>query len=187
MFYFHNKDDKKSNTMKRNVVSKDIFYNALVCQIKEYLEKDCKDLISVTGNCAALIFHDLREAYGPNATNWCGFYFVKPFKGEKHLVLGPFQGKPACNPIAFSDGVCGFTATNRKSTLVPDVHKFPNHIACDGASQSEIVVPVFDKTEKLVAVLDIDCPELNGFDEYDQQRLEEICTIIGTQARWQDL
>ena len=102
-------------------------------------------------------------------------------------VLGPFQGKRACNPINFDEGVCGFTATNMRTTLVPDVHKFPGHIACDSASKSEIVIPVIDKKNKLVAVLDIDCPKLNGFDEYDQKRLEQICKLIGQQCLWNTL
>ena len=83
--------------------------------------------------------------------------------------------------------VCGFTATNRTTTLVPDVHKFPNHIACNSASNSEIVVPVITDSDELVAVLDIDCPVLNGFDVYDQQRLEEICKLIGTRGEWQSV
>ena len=161
LFYFEKPkvSDKEKDKNENVIMDKEIFYDALISQITEYLEKDCKDIISVTGNCAALIYHELRQVYGVKATNWCGFYFVKPItpkSKECHLVLGPFQGKPACNPIAFSDGVCGFTATNRTTTLVPDVHKFPNHIACDSASNSEIVVPVITESDELVAGLDID-------------------------------
>eukprot|EP01084_Bolivina_argentea_P224645 379818_1 len=186
----NNKDDQKEETK----LSKEIFYDSLIIQIEDYLEKECKDIIALTANCSALIYNEFHDAYGIKSTNWVGFYFVRPKpsnnKGNKHkyyLVLGPFQGRPACNPIEFDKGVCGYTATNKKSTLVPDVHKFPGHIVCDSASQSEVVIPVFDKKNKLRAILDIDCPELNGFDQYDQQRLEQICKLIGPQGQWDTL
>ena len=181
---------KSENEEKKETLSKETFYDSLIIQIEDYLDRECNDLISITGNIASLIYHELHEVYGTSSTNWCGFYFVKPKNNnnknnDKYLVLGPFQGKPACNPIEFDKGVCGFTATNKKSTLVKDVHKFPGHIACDSASNSEIVIPIiYNKTKQLVAILDIDCPKLNGFNEYDQKRLEQICKLIGEKGRW---
>ena len=128
-------NDNKDDDDEEIVLDKEIFYNALVEQVQYYLDKD-KDIIALTGNVAALIYSELKEGYGDKSTNWCGFYFVRRKNENKynsndnkndeyHLVLGPFQGKPACNPIEFDKGVCGHTATTMKTTLVPDVHEFP--------------------------------------------------------------
>ncbi|WP_040207620.1 GAF domain-containing protein [Neobacillus jeddahensis] len=106
--------------------------------------------------------------------NWVGFYLVDT-NGE--LVLGPFQGLPACVRIPIGKGVCGTAALKKETILVDDVHQFPGHIACDAASQSEIVIPLL-KGEKLIGVLDIDSPEKNRFDDTDQQMLEEIVAIL---------
>lgn len=106
--------------------------------------------------------------------NWVGFYLMD---GDKELVLGPFQGLPACIRIPIGKGVCGTCAQNRESILVKDVHQFPGHIACDAASQSEIVIPMV-KAGSLIGVLDIDSPEKNRFDELDQQKLAEFVEIL---------
>ena len=119
-------------------------------------------------NASALIFNTLEDL------NWAGFYLMEDGK----LVLNAFQGKPACIEIAVGKGVCGTAVAEKKTQLVPDVHAFPGHIACDGASNSEIVVPLFDKGGEVVGVLDIDSPILARFDEYDRSGLERIAEII---------
>ncbi|MFJ7727238.1 GAF domain-containing protein [Neobacillus sp. NPDC097160] len=106
--------------------------------------------------------------------NWVGFYLLDT-NGE--LVLGPFQGLPACVRIPLGKGVCGTAALKKETERVQDVNQFPGHIACDAASQSEIVIPLI-KGEQLIGVLDIDSPETNRFDELDQQKLEEFVDIL---------
>ncbi|MDN4607012.1 GAF domain-containing protein [Sporosarcina highlanderae] len=106
--------------------------------------------------------------------NWVGFYLLD---GENELVLGPFQGLPACIRIPLGKGVCGTSALKRESIVVPDVDQFPGHIACDSASRSEIVVPLI-KDGKLLGVLDIDSPELDRFSDEDRQGLEELVEVL---------
>jgi L-methionine (R)-S-oxide reductase len=122
-----------------------------------------RDPIANAANAAAAIWQHLPDI------NWAGFYFLK--RGE--LVLGPFQGKPACVRIAMGKGVCGTAAARRQTVVVPDVHKFPGHIACDAASNSEIVVPLF-RNRRLIGVLDIDSPSLDRFAEADRIGCEAI-------------
>lgn len=110
---------------------------------------------------------------------WCGFYEVDPLKPDE-LVVGPYQGALGCLRIAFGKGVCGACARSRKTTIVPDVSAFPGHIACDSRSNSEIVVPVFDKAGALVAVLDIDSVDFDAFDEVDARGLERVCAAMMT-------
>ena len=124
------------------------------------------DRIANAANLSALVYHALP------ALNWVGFYF---FDGRE-LVVGPFQGKPACVRIALGRGVCGTAAVTRETQLVPDVHAFPGHIACDAASRSELVVPLF-VGDTLVGVFDLDSPEPNRFDADDQAGLEAIAAI----------
>jgi len=112
---------------------------------------------------------------GLDRTNWVGFYLWDEKTGQ--LVLGPFQGLPACTRIALGKGVCGTCVRTRQTQLVPDVHEFPGHIACDGASQSEIVVPIIRKG-KVLGVLDLDSPEKARFDETDQAWLERIVDAL---------
>lgn len=119
-------------------------------------------------NASSLLYSSLDEL------NWAGFYLMENDK----LVLNAFQGKPACIEIAVGRGVCGTAVAERKTQLVPDVHAFPGHIACDGASNSEIVVPLFDKNGEVIGVLDIDSPVFSRFDEYDKAGLEEFAKII---------
>jgi L-methionine (R)-S-oxide reductase len=105
--------------------------------------------------------------------NWVGFYLVE----GSELVLGPFQGLPACVRIPFGRGVCGTAISERKTIRVEDVNQFPGHIACDAASQSEIVIPLI-KNDTLIGVLDIDSPELNRFDEIDEKELSDFVQVL---------
>lgn len=125
------------------------------------------DLIANLANSAALLFWSLP------AINWAGFYLLK----EEELVLGPFQGKIACIRIRLGKGVCGTAAEKRQTQMVPNVHEFPGHIACDSASNSEIVVPII-KDGLLVGVLDIDSPEFARFDDTDKAELEKFVQIL---------
>lgn len=118
----------------------------------------------------------LAEAFRPRFF-WTGFYLVDPDKPEE-LVVGPYQGTLGCLRIPFGRGVCGSVAVSGKSLIVPDVHAFPGHIACDSATNSEIVVPVFDKAGQLAAVLDVDSTEADAFDEVDQVWIEKIAATI---------
>lgn len=120
----------------------------------------------------------LSQAFSPRFF-WTGFYVVDPLKpGE--LVVGPYQGTLGCLRIPFGKGVCGACAEQRQSIIVPDVHAFPGHIACDSRTQSEIVVPVFDKAGQLAAVLDVDSEQPDAFDETDRSGLEAICRDLLT-------
>jgi L-methionine (R)-S-oxide reductase len=147
-------------------ISKSELYDDLASQLSSLLAGE-RDLVANAANFAALVFHSLPDL------NWAGFYFVKA--GE--LVLGPFQGKPACMRIAFGRGVCGAAAAKRVTTIVPNVHEFPGHIACDLESNSEIVVPLM-KNERFIGVLDLDSPHLARFDEADAAGLETLLEIL---------
>jgi len=141
-------------------------YGELEKQLRALLHGE-RDFIANCANAAALLGQTLPDL------NWVGFYRLV---GDQ-LVLGPFQGKPACVRIALGKGVCGTAATTRKTVLVPDVHQFPGHIACDTASRSEIVVPLL-QDGKLLGVLDLDSPKLNRFDAADQAGLEKLAAIV---------
>lgn len=123
--------------------------------------------IANLANASALIFHGLPDL------NWAGFYLME----EGGLVLGPFQGKPACIRIPLGKGVCGTAAAERRSVLVPDVHAFPGHIACDAASQSELVVPLI-RDDRLLGVLDLDSPIRERFDAEDQAGCERLVDVL---------
>ena len=146
-------------------VSKPRLYEELAVQASAMLEGET-DPVANAANLASLIWHTLPDL------NWAGFYF---FKGGE-LVVGPFQGKPACVRIALGKGVCGVAAQKRESVIVPDVHAFPGHIFCDSASNSEIVVPLVD-AGKLLGVLDLDSPKLARFDAADRAGLELVAAI----------
>jgi GAF domain-containing protein len=120
----------------------------------------------------------LAEAF-PDRFFWTGFYFVDPDK-PRELVIGPYQGTLGCIRIPFDKGVCGACATSRESIIVPDVHVFPGHIACDSRSNSEIVTPVFDANGALVAVLDVDSTQFDAFDAIDEEGLRAICADLLT-------
>lgn len=140
---------------------------ALLIQQVEALIHDEPNRIANLANAAALLGQFLSDV------NWVGFYLLDETSDKKELVLGPFQGLPACVRIPLGKGVCGTSAERRETVLVPDVHAFPGHIACDAASQSEIVVPILVGNE-LVGVLDIDSPLKSRFDDIDQQYLEQF-------------
>jgi GAF domain-containing protein len=141
-------------------------YDYINSQLRHLLEGE-RDLIANASNAAALLYHLLPEI------NWAGFYFLK----HDELVLGPFQGKPACVRIALGRGVCGTCAEKKETIVVKDVHAFPGHIACDSASHSEIVIPIV-KFNRLIGVLDIDSPVRERFDAEDQSGLEEFISIF---------
>lgn len=115
----------------------------------------------------------------PDRFFWTGFYLVDEHK-QGELVVGPYQGTLGCLRIPFGKGVCGAVAAQRETMIVPDVHAFPGHIACDSRSNSEIVVPVFDKDGALAAVLDVDSTQFDAFDAIDQAGLEAICRDLLT-------
>lgn len=118
----------------------------------------------------------LAQAFRPRFF-WTGFYLVDPLK-ERELVVGPYQGTLGCLRIPFGKGVCGHVAATQEPIIVPDVHAFPGHIACDSATNSEIVLPVFDKDGQLAAVLDVDSTQPDAFDEVDREGLAAICEIL---------
>lgn len=126
------------------------------------------DITATLANTAAIL-----KEYFPNFF-WVGFYLKHP----DSLLLGPFQGPPACVRLALDKGVCAAAARELKTVLVPNVHKFPGHVACDARSNSEIVVPVFDERDNLRAVLDVDSEHLADFDENDATGLEEIARLL---------
>lgn len=141
-------------------------YELLAAQMEAVLEKDWPK-ISNLSNAAGVLYQGMKEI------NWAGFYLLE----NDALWLGPFQGKPACVRIEVGKGVCGTAAAQDRTQVVPDVHAFPGHIACDCASASEIVVPVH-KDGKVVGVLDIDSPVKGRFDAEDQEGLEYIVGIL---------
>lgn len=143
----------------------------LLCAQAESLIRDVPHPVANLANLSALIWESLDRL------NWAGFYLAE---GDK-LVLGPFQGKPACIEIPWGRGVCGTAAAKDETQLVPDVHAFPGHIACDGASRSEIVVPL-RCAGKVVGVLDIDSPILSRFSEADREGLEKLAAVIEAYA-----
>lgn len=135
-------------------------YELVIKQLRALLEDEPNKIANLSNTSALLnVFFD--------RINWVGFYLLE----NNELVLGPFQGLPACVRIPIGKGVCGTAAKERKTIRVPDVHQFPGHIACDAASRSEIVVPLI-KNDELLGVLDIDSPELDRFDEEDEKYLE---------------
>lgn len=125
------------------------------------------DKIANAANLSALVYHSLPDL------NWVGFYF---YDGNE-LVVGPFQGLPACVRIALGRGVCGTAAVTKQTQRIADVDAFPGHIPCDSASRSELVLPLY-KGEKLIGVFDLDSPKLDRFNEVDQQNLETLATIF---------
>jgi GAF domain-containing protein len=145
---------------------KHAFYQRL-CEQLDHLLGGETNLVANAANTSALLFQTLPDV------NWVGFYVVD---GDE-LVLGPFQGKPACVRIPFGKGVCGTAAKQRKTIVVPDVQAFPGHIACDADSRSEIVIPLLN-WGKLFGVLDIDSANFNRFDEDDKEGLESIASVF---------
>lgn len=143
---------------------KPALYATLAAQARALIEGET-DVIANAANFSSLVYNSLE------GLNWAGFYF---FDG-KELVVGPFQGKPACVRIGLGKGVCGTAAQTRQTQVVRDVHDFPGHIACDSASQSEIVVPLVAHDGTLIGVWDVDSPLLARFDEEDAKGMEALC------------
>ncbi|MFD4405405.1 GAF domain-containing protein [Nocardia sp. NPDC058499] len=138
-----------------------------LCEQAAALVSGESDPIANAANLSALLYHSLPEV------NWAGFYF----SDGHELVVGPFQGKPACVRIPHGKGVCGTAAQTRSTQLVPDVHAFPGHIACDGDTRSEIVIPLVHSGD-LIGVLDVDSPQPARFDETDRQGLEAVAEVF---------
>jgi GAF domain-containing protein len=147
-------------------------YRQLLQQLAGLLQGET-DWVANAANASALLWHTLPQL------NWVGFYFLRG--GE--LVVGPFQGKPACVRIALGRGVCGTAASSGLTQVVPDVHTFPGHIACDAASRSEVVVPLMH-AGRVVGVLDLDSPELGRFDAADAAGLEQVAALFCTATAW---
>lgn len=148
-----------------------MYYSGLCAEL-DALISGVPHKIANLANASALLYGTLDRL------NWAGFYLME---GEK-LVLGPFQGKPACIEIPLGRGVCGTAAAENRTVLVPDVHAFPGHIACDGASRSEIVVPL-RKNGVVVGVMDLDSPELGRFTEADRSGLEAFANVLQEKMR----
>ena len=146
--------------------SKAELFSHLQSQLRSLLEGE-RDFIANAANFSALLYHSLPDL------NWAGFYILK----ENQLVLGPFQGKPACVRIEIGKGVCGTAAELKQTVVVEDVHQFPGHIACDSDSNSEIVVPLI-KGGALMGVLDLDSPSRSRFDDEDARGLNELVNVF---------
>jgi len=157
MYRVKRQDDREKN------------YKLMAYMAKRVLEDD-KDVIACLANISAVI-----NGY-MDSINWVGFYIMN----DNELVLGPFQGLPACIRIKVGNGVCGTAVATGKAQVVDDVHQFPGHIACDSASKSEIVIPIY-KNGNVFGVLDVDSPVLSRFGELEYKYLSEICILIGNQ------
>ena len=143
------------------------FYRELAGQLHALIDGE-PDPIANLANAAALLFHGLTSV------NWCGFYLLR----EDELVLGPFQGRPACIRIALDRGVCGTAAARRQTIRVAEVNEFPGHIVCDPASRSEIAIPLIAADRALLGVLDIDSPAPDRFDLQDEKGLQSLTEIL---------
>ena len=148
---------------------KETNYNLLTKQLQSLIE-DEQNLIAILSNTSAILNDNLDQI------NWVGFYLVE----NEELILGPFQGHPACVHIAIGKGVCGTAVAEDKTQLVKDVHAFPGHIACDANSKSEIVIPIHVNDE-IIGVLDIDAPITDRFTNEDKEGLEVIVKVIEKQ------
>jgi L-methionine (R)-S-oxide reductase len=156
-----------AETLIKTGTTKEELYQEFLVQIKHLVGNESNRVANLANVSAGLkeFFHFF----------WVGFYLVE----DEELVLGPFQGPVACTRIAYGRGVCGAAWQKNSSLLIPDVEKFPGHIACSSLSKSEVVVPI-RKGEKIIGVLDVDSDELNDFDEVDVNHLEELCAWLGT-------
>lgn len=148
--------------------AKRVMYDDLRAQLSGLVHGE-RDWIANTANASALVFNSVP------GLNWAGFYFMQ---GSEELVLGPFQGKPACIRIKKGRGVCGSTVERAATIVVEDVHAFPGHIACDAASRSELVVPVFDADGTVMGVFDLDSPLPGRFDAVDAEGMESLVRIL---------
>ncbi len=150
-------------------------YKELCLNLKGLTEGE-RHAVPNMANASALLWQSLTDI------NWAGFYTLEK---EGYLLLAPFQGKPACIRIPVGKGVCGTAVKEDRLQLVKDVHDFPGHIACDSASNSEIVIPLHDSDGKIKAVLDIDSPKIGRFTEEDQQGLQEFAKILEVACDWE--
>lgn len=148
-------------------------YRELALRVRGLTEGESDPLANLA-NVAAAVFEWVP------GLNWAGFYLMR----DGELVLGPFQGLPACVRIAVGSGVCGTAVAEGATQVVPDVHAFPGHIACDARSRSEIVVPVRDGSGEVVAVLDLDSAELGNFDDSDREGLEAVVATVAPRIDW---
>ena len=160
---FHITDEAIDDPVKR--------YDAIVSLVDAVTSGE-RDLIANLANAASVLFHMLPDV------NWAGFYLLR----DSELVLGPFHGKPAGVRIAMGRGVCGTSAQQKQTLVVPNVHQFPGHIACDAASASEIVVPMI-VADRLIGVLDIDSPVAGRFSDVDRLHLESIVELLMSRCR----
>ncbi|KAF9880938.1 gaf domain nucleotide-binding protein [Colletotrichum karsti] len=167
-------------------VTKEQAYEQVLLQAEGLLYEQ-RNWVCNLSNTASLLWHAYHSLPAPSTSvNWAGFYVLDPSAppSKPSLILGPFQGKVACQTIPFGRGVCGAAASTRQTQLVPDVHAFPGHIACDGDSRSEIVVPVVAADGRLVAIIDVDCAEVDGFDEVDRAWLEKLAALLARSSDW---
>ncbi len=154
-----------------DISDKSAAYSALLAQYRAVIEGETNEIARISTLVSMLVM-----TFGSRFF-WCGFYLVDD-KNPKELVIGPYQGTLGCLRIPFAKGVCGACASQGKTIIVKDVHAFEGHIACDSRSNSEIVIPVFDKAGQLRAVLDIDSTEFAAFDEIDGRGLEALCAEL---------
>ncbi len=165
-------------------------YKNLQSQLESLLEGE-DNFVANMANAASLFYHEMnKQEYFDGAINWFGFYLLdlkkkslekdkdENKKQDKELVLGPFQGLVACTRIRFDRGVCGHCATTEQVVIVPNVHEFPGHIACDSASNSEICVPLFNKSGQLIGLIDVDSLVIDSFGEEDRMALTQVSSSI---------
>ncbi len=158
----------KTGDLRMSLQEKDERYRTVIEQIEAVLTPE-RDLLACMSSVVCLL-HNAFPYYF-----WTGFYRRV---GPRELLVGPYQGTMGCLEISFDRGVCGACARERRTIVVPDVELFPGHIACDAASRSEIVVPIFDATNELIAVFDVDSTVVNAFDETDQRNLEHVAGLL---------
>ncbi|KAF4507954.1 hypothetical protein G6O67_004398 [Ophiocordyceps sinensis] len=165
-------------------VTKDEAYEQVLLQAKG-LFADQRNWACNLANAASLLWHAYKSLPAPSSqVNWAGFYVLDPSSKDPQLILGPFQGKVACQTIKFGRGICGTAAASRETQLVDDVDQFPGHIACDGESRSEVVVPIMAEDRAVVAVIDVDCAALGGFDESDKKYLQQLAELLSRSCDW---
>ncbi|MGB7903226.1 MAG: GAF domain-containing protein [Steroidobacteraceae bacterium] len=150
-------------------LAKPALYEELELRLRGLLMGE-SNLIACAANMSSLLYWSLPDL------NWAGFYLLDEASGD--LLVGPFQGRPACVRIPLDRGVCGACASQRRTLVVKDVHAFPGHIACDSASNSEVVVPIVLAGDRLLGVLDLDSPVLNRFDDDDARGLERLVAVL---------
>jgi GAF domain-containing protein len=156
----------RTGIVEAELMTKKEKYREIAAEIAAVIEGET-NLVARMATVSNLLHHAFDHYF------WTGFYLVDPER-DRELVIGPYQGTLGCLRIPFDKGVCGACATQRNTIIVPDVHEFPGHIACDSRSESEIVVPVFDRNGELFAVFDVDSERINQFDDDDRVGLEAI-------------